>query len=333
MRTSRSLLSLAFLVAVSATPVAAQLDCAALANSALAEPPGYAEQCLGQQAAPGNVLSVESPTSTGYKYDMRNNVGLYSYEVGTFPTQTFIAAPFPAGQNTYAMDFDASGTTLWSIQNTSLVLGTIDTTSGVFTPVTPAVAPIPAGQSITDLTIDPITNTFYVSTTSVTASTLLTLDPATGALTTVGAMTNVAGAIDIAMNCDGGMYAHDIVTDSLYSIDPATGAGTLVGPHGLAANFAQGMDFDNDDGTLYGCIYTGGGTNTYASWDTATGAITPLSVDNPLGEWECAIPTVCVREFPYPLTQEIPTLGTWGLAALALVLLGLATLMIRRRSA
>ncbi|MCB1009416.1 MAG: IPTL-CTERM sorting domain-containing protein [Acidobacteria bacterium] len=335
MRTSpKILLTLAVLCAVSASPLLAQLDCAALANSALAEPPGYAQQCLGMEAGNGGALSVQSPTSTGYKYDMRNNIGLYSYQVGSFPTQTFVGAPFPSGENTFAMDFDAAGTTLWAIHSTTFVLGTINTTSGVFTPVTPAVGPLPAGQSPSGLAIDPVSNTFYVSTTDVTTSTLLTLNPATGALTPVGVMTNVAGAIDISMNCDGEIYAHDLVTDSLYSINPATGAGTLVGSHGLAANFAQGMDFDNEDGTLYACIYTGGGTNTYASWDTGTGAITPLATSNPLGEWECAIPTVCpATAFPYPLTQEIPTLGTWGLAALALVLLGLATLMIRRRSA
>lgn len=62
---------------------------------------------------------------------------------------------------------------------------------------------------------------------------------------------------------------------------------------GFNANFAQGMDFDNATGTLYGCIYTGGGSNVYGTWDTTTGEVTPLNVDEPLGEWECAIPNPC----------------------------------------
>lgn len=310
-----------------ATPLRAQLDCAALANSPLAEPEGYAEQCLGLEESPGNFYGIESPASTGYKYDMRNNPGLYSYVVGSFPTQALVGPGTPSSG--FGWDFDSTGTTLWAHEFATNAFGTVSTATGVFTPMTSVV--LPGGQTFTGLTIDPRTDTFYVSGTDGATSTLYTVNPTTGVATPVGDMTGLALVIDIAMNCDGEMYAHDIGADALYQIDPATAAPTFVGNHGLAANFAQGMDFDNEDGTLYGCIYTGGGTNTYASWDTTTGAITPISTNNPLGEWECAIPTVCA--YDYPPTQAIPALGTWGLALLALALVGFAAIMLRRRTA
>lgn len=53
------------------------------------------------------------------------------------------------------------------------------------------------------------------------------------------------------------------------------------------------MDFDNASGTLYAFIYEGGGTNRFGSFDLATGAFTTLIQDNPLGEYEGAIPTQC----------------------------------------
>lgn len=272
---------------------AQELRCEDYANYPGEEPPGYAEQCLAKGASSPLSPPDRFPSDTAHKYQLRTldpNQGLSSYQVGNFAAETFIADPFPA-TSTFALDYDAPGTTLWAIRTSPSTLGTINPTTGVFTPG-PTVTP-PTGHTLTGLTIDPITNTFYVATVGGGGSHLHTLNPTTGALTLVGQMGSVAVVIDLAMNCQGELYAHDIVTDSLYRINPTTAAPTLVGPHGLAANFAQGMDFDNSDGTLYGCIYTGGGTNTYCTWNTSTGAITPLNVNSPLGEFECAIPPPC----------------------------------------
>jgi hypothetical protein len=89
------------------------------------------------------------------------------------------------------------------------------------------------------------------------------------------------------------LVAHEIATDSFYNVNPATGAMTLIGSHGLAANFAQGMDFDNQDGTLYAFIYTGGGTNRFGTVNLTTGAFTTQAQDNPLGEFEGAVRNTC----------------------------------------
>ena len=98
--------------------------------------------------------------------------------------------------------------------------------------------------------------------------------------------------IDIAVNPAGVMYGHDIFTDSIYTINTSTGAATLVGPTGYAANFAQGMDFDNEDGTLYIFLYIGTGVNHYGTVNLATGAVTALATTNPTGEFEGATQTL-----------------------------------------
>jgi hypothetical protein len=85
------------------------------------------------------------------------------------------------------------------------------------------------------------------------------------------------------------MYGHDIATDSIYRIDTSTGAATLIGATGYNASYAQGMDFDNNDGTLYIFLYEGGGANRYGTVDLNTGAVTPLATSSPQGEFEGAI--------------------------------------------
>jgi hypothetical protein len=68
---------------------------------------------------------------------------------------------------------------------------------------------------------------------------------------------------------------------------------TLVGTTGVAANFAQGMDFDNRTGRLYLYAYLGGGANRYGTVDLKTGAFTPLASNDPQGEFEGATQTRC----------------------------------------
>lgn len=274
------------------------LDCAALANSADAEPAGYAAQCGTFDLTP-RVESTNAPSDTGWSLDVRGDARpqntLATFTLNAFATQTQVGAA--TNPNVFALDFDPTGTTLYAVpSSTSAVnpsaLGTIDTTTGAFTPIA-TVTGIGDGNS-TGLTIDPASGAAFLSTFSATTgSELFSLDLATAVATPIGNMSPAGLIIDIAMNCDGQMFGHNTTDDSLYSVNPATGAITLVGPHGLAANFAQGMDFDNDDGQLYAFIYTGGGTNTFGTFNLATGAINALSTNAPLGEFEGAIPTTC----------------------------------------
>lgn len=295
----------AALLFVLSGPVAAAqtLDCAALSNSSAAEPQDYANQCATEPpaatAAAANPLAPNAPSDTGFSYNMRGVAGsaqgLYSYVLNTFATQTFRGDP---GASFYGLDYDPSGTTLYGIQTLTATVpsfGTINPTTGAFTLIAP-VTGIVSGDTPSGLTIDPVTGAAFITSGGAAGTgALYSFNLATGVATLIGP--HGVGAtgimIDIAINCDGNMYGHDIGTDSLYSINRTTGAATLIGPHGLLANFAQGMDFDNNDGTLYANIYTGGGTYTYGSFNLATGAITPLHTNTPSGEWELAIPTTC----------------------------------------
>lgn len=157
------------------------------------------------------------------------------------------------------MDFDTTGATLYAIDNDASQLGTLDLTTAAFTPIAP-ITPT-TGHTWTGLAIDPTDGTAYASSTDGVTSTLYTVDLSTGSATPLGPVLGSPLLIDIAVGPNGVMYGHDIGTDSIYRIDKTTGAATLLGPTGYPANFAQGMDFDNTDGTLYIFLYMGGGAN------------------------------------------------------------------------
>ncbi|MBN8480272.1 MAG: hypothetical protein J0L88_01640 [Xanthomonadales bacterium] len=308
-RLSMAVLLLAFSAHASAQE---SLDCAALANSAAKEPQAYAVECgVTPARAPAPVdSSPRAPTDTGNAYNMSTfgSQGFSSYVLNAFGTQTFIGNP---GANIYALDYDPTGTTLHAIQTItagSPTYGTINPATGALTTIGP-VTGLGASDVVSGLTIDGVTGAAYITAgAGAGTGSLYSFNLATGAATLIGAH-GVAGAlfVDIAINCTGDMYGHDIASDSLYSINKTTGAATLIGPHGLASNFAQGMDFDNNDGTLYAAIYTGSGTYTYGTFNLTTGAITPLSTNTPAGEWELAIPTTCGPVVPPTETEPNDT--------------------------
>ena len=257
------------------------VDCAAYENYAGAEPRAVAEQCSNSTLNPQSFGSPLAPTDIGFAQDIGYiSDNFVSFTLNDFPGQTVVGTTTDAY---YGMDFDSSATTLYALNDTTGELGTIDLTSGAFTGLVPCASP---SGNWTGLSIDPTTDAFYAS----TGTDLYTIDPATGNSTLVGSF-GTSLMIDIAIDTNGAMYGHDIGTDSIYEIDMATGVATLVGLTGYNGNYAQGMDFDNDDGTLYIFLYTGGGTNTYGTVDLATGAVTALATDNPTGEFEGAIQT------------------------------------------
>ncbi len=301
-----NLLLLALLANVGAAN-AQTLNCAALQNSADAEPAGYAEQCLNVVPSPRTATGINAPTDTAFTIDIRGQAprlpnSLYSFTLNAFPTQALRGVTNPA---IFAMDFNVANTTLFGITGPAAApnpstLGTINQTTGAFTVIAP-VTGLTAGDSVSGLAINPVTGTALMAAAGgapIVLSRLYSLNLTTGAATLIGQMTaptDAAGTImvDISTNCQGELYAHNISDDALYSINVATGAGTARPTHGLAANFAQGMDFDNQSGTLYAFIYTGAGTNRFGTFNLTTGAFTALATDNPLGEYEGAVPTAC----------------------------------------
>lgn len=157
--------------------------------------------------------------------------------------------------------------TLYAIDYATNLLSAIDTATGVAT-VIGSSTPF-GGETWTGMS-GATDGTMYASSTNITRSTLYTVDLGTGAVTVIGEITNAPAIIDIAINANGEMFGVDIVNDNLIKIDPATGAGTVVGSVGTNANYAQGMDFDEESGVLYWAAYTSSGELRII--DTSTGA-------------------------------------------------------------
>lgn len=263
-------------------------ECARYQHHAGAEPEGYALHCLQPQpaAVPAGVI-IGGSDSLAYVLDVgfvSDNFAVHALD--DFPGQTVLGAN---PRSIYAMDFDALGASLYAIDTMSRELGTISLLDGSFVPHA-LLSGVAAGENVSGLTIDPASGAAWISgIADGSGMTLYSLDLATGFATPIGTDPERFLMIDIAIGPQGVMYGHDIATDAIYTIDVATAQATLVGATGLDASFAQGMDFDNSDGTLYAYMYRGGGNNDYGTIDLATGAFTALSTNSPTGEFEGAI--------------------------------------------
>ncbi|MEM8711411.1 MAG: hypothetical protein AAGG01_10700 [Planctomycetota bacterium] len=189
----------------------------------------------------------------------------------------------------FGLDYDASGTTLYAIDDASLEIVTIDPATGVATPTGALLSGTTAG--LTGLTCGP-DGTWYVSDFDGTDTNLYTGRVDTGVFSLIG---TIVGGIVIDISCDsqGNLFGFSISDDSLYAIDTNTGMGTVIGTgigSGLNANFSQGMDFDWCTDTLYATIYTGGGTGAFCSLDTTTGLATILDdTSSTNSEFEMAV--------------------------------------------
>ena len=275
------------------------VDCAAYQNYSGFEPFEVASAC--RVSLPDiTTTSILSPTDLGYAQDIGYiSDNFVSFNLNNFSGQTVI------GTNTvpyYGMDFDPAAEVLWALNDTTDELGTINLTSGAFTGIA-ACPPGGGAENWTGLAIDPSTGIFYAS----TGTNLYIINSTNGSATLKGPF-GTSMMIAIAINMNGAMYGHDIGTDSIYSIDKSTGTATLIGPTGYNANYAQGMDFDNQDGTLYIFLYIGSGANVFGTVNLSTGAVTPLATSSPQGEFEGAVRTAgVVPEKVYlPLIKSRP---------------------------
>jgi hypothetical protein len=192
----------------------------------------------------------------------------------------------PQPASLFALDFDASASVLWGIDNVTHEYGTFDLATGGFTPlgVVSALTSWPTG-----LTAAPDGVTWYLlEYDAVTGRNFLFVgDVTTGQFSQVG-YTSDGTIVDISIDSQGNLYGFNIIDDSLYRIDTATGQGSLIGPAGQDASFAQGMDFDWSDDTLYAGVYVGGGVGYFAEFDLLTGEAVVLQDTTPLGA-ECEL--------------------------------------------
>jgi len=239
---------------------------------------------LAAIAASTSLANAQSPI---FAFDVRTN-RFVSTDTADFVGNQTVISPLPTPS--FAIDFDATATNLWIFQNppagTPPQYGTADITTGVFNTLGTVTGPATA----TGMTADPDGVTWWVSENVAATMNLWRGDITTGTFTLVGNSGGIGGIIiDIACDRNGNLFGHSITTDSFYSIDRMSGATTLIGPHGLAANFAQGMDFDWSSNILYATIYTGGGTGQFCSVDTTTGAVVQIQSTQPTnGEYEIA---------------------------------------------
>jgi hypothetical protein len=229
-----------------------------------------APQVKVETVAPASPLAALAPVPA-YGFNLYDNALVKWADLNTPETWTTIGS---TGAGAYfAADFlGADFSTLYAIDRYTNELVTLDTTMLTRTVIGTATPYI--GESWSGLT-GSTTGVMYASSTSCgSASSLFTINPATGAATRLGAISGAGCVIDLAIDRDGNLYGLDVITNRLYQIDTATGAGTPIGAEnaiGFDANYAQGMDFDQVTNVLYLAAFsdTSGGELRIA--DTSTG--------------------------------------------------------------
>ncbi|MDF1839193.1 MAG: hypothetical protein P1V35_15095, partial [Planctomycetota bacterium] len=238
---------------------------------------------LAAMAATTSSLFAQSPI---VGLDLRGTDHYFTSDTANFVTN-WITGPNTTGQVLYAIDFDATATTLYGLNYNTSEYGTLDETTGTFTTIGATNLPLSTTRG---LTAHPNGTDWYVLCGSGADNELWVGDITTGVFTSVGVFGFSNTMIDIACDSAGNLFVSSITDDNLYSLDSGTAVETLVGPIGADIAFAQGMDFDWSDNTLYAALYTGGGTGQFASLDTTTGAIISSEVTDTLNaEMEIAL--------------------------------------------
>jgi hypothetical protein len=213
----------------------------------------------------------------------------------------------------FGYDFTPDGSVLYAVDNATSSLIIVDQTTGVEHTVG---AMVNAGDTWTDLFIDPSTGAAYATSGNLTGYTLYSVNLTTGSTIPIVSAPTTQLPLDFAINCAGQIYAETAVDNMLNTVNPTTGALTPVGPLGWDINYAQGMDFDNATGILHAWIFTFVHGSAYTRVNLATGAATIFSGVTPAGEFEGAIrtecppPTVSVTSGPDGKTGDLrPTFG------------------------
>jgi hypothetical protein len=295
------LLAVGVAMALAASSVGAQVDChRPLEPSDQAMPAEYA--ICAPQALPFANQPL-APTDTAFVNNLFAGgsspppIGIHSHVLNNFPASlTFRGATNPS---LFSLDFSPDGSILWGAVASNAAtppannrtLGQINQTTGAYTVVANLTGfADQAAENASALAINPSTGEAFLFTNAGTTLGNITtrtyrVNLSTGALTLVGAATaQPSFLIDAAINCQGEIFGHQFGggtnPSNLVRINASTGAITTVGPTGFIANFAQGMDFDADTGTLY--MYHFQATSAadaqlrYGTVNLSTGALTPI---------------------------------------------------------
>ncbi|MCB9068376.1 MAG: T9SS type A sorting domain-containing protein [Calditrichae bacterium] len=154
----------------------------------------------------------------------------------------------PISASYFAGDFDDKGT-FYTINNSNQTLAYFDTLTGAETSVGPMEA-LP-GHNWTGLSYNFTDGSFYASSSSGISSALYSVDHFTGSVVLIGETFAAPVIIDIAVDNNGVLFAHEIVNDAIYTVDKLTGQVNFIGYTGFDANYAQGMDCDPNNNEIY----------------------------------------------------------------------------------
>ena len=254
-------------------PVAAQIDCSKIAPSIGAVPTELVDACWqGSDASDGGRAPTDIAIGPEMQSAMLIDVTLNAPEVLN------PIAPFDTTDFTGACEFAGSDFSTLYCGDVANMFFAIDTTTGARTNIGTFNPLPPNGETISGLAWDEGSTRMFMVTTNVSTSSLMTVN-ISGATFFVGDIAGSGAMIAAAIDLAGDLWGYDILTDDLWSIDKATGAGTSIGPLGYDANFGQGMDFDDSDGTCYIFGFNNGLFQPeLRTCDTSTGATTLVGV-------------------------------------------------------
>ncbi|MEM6673194.1 MAG: hypothetical protein AAF726_10130 [Planctomycetota bacterium] len=194
----------------------------------------------------------------------------------------------------FALDLNATATRLYAISTAPNRVFTIDMTTGLLSSPGPIVTGIFNGGPngiVTGLTASPDGQTWWLSRAAGSFTDIHSGDVETGIFTFVRRVDGET-LIDIAMDSEGNLFGLSSSNDRLVRIPTGPGSVTVVGPVNYPVEFAQGMDFDWDDDTLYATLYSGGGVGAFATLDTNSGIATIVEPTTSLdAEMEMAVVT------------------------------------------
>lgn len=308
-------------------------DCETASNWAGAEPAWYSELCdLPAPHAGDTIEGVGGSTAEAYmlNFGSFSDPGFTGVITYPMPDITNFTQIGPDASSLFSADFDQQSEVLYAIHNDNFSLGTVDLGTGAFNEIA-VITGADAGQTLTGLAWDPTDGTWYLTAGSI----LYTIDVNTAEATEIGTA-DVGGEtlIEIKFDSSGQLYATTL-EDNLWAVDKTDASSTLIGALGFDINFAQGMAYDYSTDTMWAWLYQGSGAVDWATIDLSTGAA--ASVESYTGDGPEASGGI-LGGFTggpgeVPESQPVPTLGTWGLIGLVLLLGLVAVTAVRRARA